>query len=54
MKRRRESPAMPQGYMAALGRLYGKPAQQGPKSAPESTQAVEGLPAPHSPKKAKP
>ena len=42
---------MPAGYMNALGRLYGKPAEDGPETAPESTQAVEALPVPHSPKR---
>ncbi|MHB1322381.1 MAG: hypothetical protein ACYCY0_12580 [Acidithiobacillus ferrivorans] len=43
MKRRKKAPAMPAGYMDALARLYGKPAEDGPETAPESTQAI-GMP----------
>ena len=51
MKRKREAPAMPAGYMGALARLYGKQPIGGPETALESTQAVEVLPMHHSPKK---
>ena len=50
MKRRKEAPAMPAGYMAALGKLYGKPAEDGPESALESTQTAGVLPVPRLPK----
>ncbi len=43
MKRRKEAPAMPAGYMNALGKLYGKQPIAGPETAPESTQAT-GVP----------
>ena len=51
MKRRKESSAMPQGYMDALGKLYGKQPNAGPKTAPESTQTTGVLPVPYLPKK---
>ena len=51
MKRRKESPAMPPGYMAALGRLYGKQPIAGPETAPERTQSTGALPVPHLPKR---
>ena len=54
MKRRKEAPAMPQGYMNALVRLYGKPAEDGPETTPESTQATGVPPMPHSPKRKQP
>ena len=54
MKRRKELPAMPAGYMDALGRLYGKPAEDGPETAPQSTQSTGVLPVPRLPKRAKP
>jgi hypothetical protein len=44
MKRRKESSAMPQGYMDALGKLYGKQPNAGPKTAPESTQPAPPKP----------
>ncbi len=44
MKRRKEVPAMPPGYMAALGKLYGKQPIAGPESALESTQTTGALP----------
>lgn len=53
MKRRKESPTMPQGYMDALGKLYGKPAEDGPESAPQRTQTTGVLPMPRLPKRAK-
>lgn len=43
MKRRKEVPAMPPGYMTALGKLYGKPAEDGPETAPERTQSTGAL-----------
>ncbi|MHB8201017.1 MAG: hypothetical protein ACYDD9_09405 [Acidithiobacillus sp.] len=43
MKRRKESPAMPAGYMAALGKLYGKQPIAGPETAPERTQTTGAL-----------
>ncbi|WP_291520821.1 hypothetical protein [Acidithiobacillus sp.] len=54
MKRRREAPAMPQGYMAALGKLYGKPAEEGPETAPQRTQSTGVLPMPRLPKRKRP
>jgi hypothetical protein len=54
MKRRKESPAMPAGYMDALGKLYGKQPIAGPETAPESTQTTGVLPVPHSPKRKHP
>jgi hypothetical protein len=54
MKRQRESPAMPQGYMDALGKLYGKPAEEGPETAPQHTQSTGALPMPHLPKRKQP
>ena len=54
MKRRKEVPAMPAGYMNALGKLYGKPAEDGPETAPESTQAIGVLPVPRLPKRKQP
>ena len=51
MKRRKEAPAMPQGYMTALGKLYGKQPIAGPETAPERTQTTEVLPMPHLPKR---
>ncbi|TQN49450.1 hypothetical protein DLNHIDIE_03305 [Acidithiobacillus thiooxidans ATCC 19377] len=52
MKRRRNSgPAIPKDYMSALGRLYGKPVQQGPISATERTQPTEVLPPYQQPQK---
>ena len=53
LKRRKESPAMPAGYMAALGKLYGKQPIAGPESALESTQTAGVLPVPRLPKRAK-
>jgi hypothetical protein len=45
MKRRKEAPAaMPAGYMAALGKLYGKQPIAGPETASESTQTTGALP----------
>ena len=43
MKRRKEVPAMPPGYMAALGKLYGKQPIAGPETAPERTQTTGAL-----------
>ncbi|MHB8211559.1 MAG: hypothetical protein ACYDDP_09495 [Acidithiobacillus sp.] len=54
MKRRKEAPAMPAGYMDALGKLYGKQPIAGPEIAPESTQSTGALPVPRLPKRAKP
>ena len=54
MKRRKEAPAMPAGYMNALGRLYGKPAEDGPETAPGRTQSTGVLPVPHLPKRKQP
>ena len=51
MKRRKEAPAMPAGYMNALGKLYGKQPIAGPETAPESTQATGVPPVPHLPKR---
>ena len=51
MKRRKESPAMPPGYMAALGRLYGKQPIAGPEMASERTQSTGVLPVPTLPKR---
>jgi len=51
MRRRREAPAMPAGYMDALGRLYGKQPIAGPETAPERTQSTGALPVPHLPKR---
>ena len=53
MKRRKEAPAMPAGYMNALGKLYGKPAEDGPETASERTQTTGVLPVPRLPKRAK-
>ena len=50
MKRRKESPAMPQGYMAALGKLYCKQPVAGTETASERTQSTGVLPMPRSPK----
>ncbi|MBU2754899.1 hypothetical protein HFU84_12940 [Acidithiobacillus sp. CV18-2] len=47
MKRRKEVPA---GYMAALGKLYGKRPIAGTETATERTQSTEVLPVPHSAK----
>ena len=55
MKRRKESPAMPAGYMDALGKLYGKQPIAGPETALESTQTTGALPLyPHLPKRKQP
>ena len=51
MKRRKESPAMPAGYMNALGKLYGKQPSAGPETAPEGTQTTGTLSIPHLPKR---
>jgi hypothetical protein len=53
MKRsRKEAPAaMPAGYMAALGKLYGKQPIAGPEMAPQSTQSTGALQVPHLPKR---
>ena len=52
MKRRKESPAMPAGYMDALAKLYGKQPIAGPGTAPEATQSTGTLSyMPHSPKR---
>ncbi len=52
MKRRREAPAMPAGYMNALARLYGKQPIAGPETALESTQSTGVLSImPHLPKR---
>ena len=40
MKRRKESPTMPAGYMNALGKLYGKQPIAGPETASERTQST--------------
>ncbi len=53
MKRRKETPTMPHGYMDALGKLYGKPAEDGPETAPQCTQSTGVLPMPRLPKRAK-
>ncbi len=45
---------MPHGYMDALGKLYGKPVEDGPETALEHTQSTGALPMPTLPKKAKP
>ena len=66
MKRRKESAAVPRGYVEALSKLFARSpaeieaerqapnAQQGPKSAPESTQTTGALPMPHLPKRKQP
>ncbi|MEB8487287.1 MULTISPECIES: hypothetical protein [Acidithiobacillus] len=54
MKRRKEAPAIPKGYMNALGKLYGKPAEDGPETAPQRTQSTGLLPMSPSPKEVKP
>ena len=54
MKRRKEAPAMPQGYMSALGKLYGKPAEDGPETAPQRMQSTGVLPVPRLPKRKQP
>ncbi len=52
MKRRRNpGPVIPKDYMSVLGRLYGKTAQQDPKSAPQRTQSTEVLPMQHKERK---
>jgi hypothetical protein len=51
MKRRKEAPTMPAGYMDALGKLYGKQPIAGPETALESTQTTGVLPMSHSPKR---
>ncbi|EGQ62101.1 hypothetical protein GGI1_10876 [Acidithiobacillus sp. GGI-221] len=43
---------MPQGYMAALGKLYGKQPVAGTETASERTQSTGVLPMPRSPKEA--
>jgi hypothetical protein len=47
-RRRKESPAMPAGYMNALSKLFARSpaeieAQQGPIPAPQSTQAAPAV-----------
>ncbi len=54
MKRKKESPAMPLGYMDALGKLYGKPVEDGPETASQRTQSTGALPMPHLPKRKQP
>lgn len=54
MKRRKEAPAMPQGYMNALGKLYGKQPIAGPETAPQRTQSTGVLSMPHLPKRKQP
>ena len=54
MKRRKEAPAMPQGYMNALDKLYGKQPIAGPETAPQRTQSTGLLPMSPSPKEVKP
>jgi hypothetical protein len=51
MRCRKGAPAIPAGYMSALDRLYGKPAEDKPETPPQRTQPTEVLPAPHSPKR---
>ena len=43
-KRRKESPAVPSGYMNALGKLYGKQPIAGPETGLERTQSTGVLP----------
>ena len=54
MKRRKEAPAMPQGYMNALGKLYGKQTIAGPETAPQHTQSTGVLTMPRLPKRKRP
>lgn len=52
MKRCRNSgPVIPKDYMSVLGRLYGETVEQGPKSAPQRTQADGVLPMQHKERK---
>ncbi len=45
---------MSHGYMDALGKLYGKPVEDGPETDPQRTQSTGALPVPHLTKRAKP
>ena len=56
MKRRKEAPAVPSGYMNAFAKLYGKQPIAGPETGLESPHptGVLPIPLPPSPKRAKP
>lgn len=50
MRRRKEAPAMPAGYLDALGKLYGGKPVAGAETPLERTQPTEALPIPTYPK----